>query len=665
MAPIAPSDLWHCRLTRWSAPFSFVEHSGMELEATQAAGLVLGVKSYGASDELDYHSAWDHIKVAAEAEHGLLKKRPALADVAHDEGSNTCRATCANGRPCNNQVHPDAGRGGHCAWTCGLHKNKRPEDLRAPEETQRPDEDEEVPPADDGEQSDADLVVSDSDDEEDLFARDDVDAKVAAGMADERPPVACAAGGGVPPRNRGQPRPQTDLLKFFNADGGTTTGSCNLYKDSEGKPVFMCAGYNYAYRDSRLRAFTPVEFRQRFKVEKMDQEKVALHKLWCSAARYISAWWRLEDRRGRAAAYEQRLCELENLRKRKLVYLRKKIKTLYGYDPECDDPDRIAHQLDAEAHAHLHLLNPKQLAVVAYYHQLKGMTDAIDSPPIASPKTSKLHFDPFIADCYGVVHLKRAARYIQAAWRLRHYRPVIHHRLRSFHVMRGSWLRSKLMMATQTFLALWGSVAPSERKRPYGKRLLAITALSPHYFLPITPPSPHYRLTIAGWQSGTSSVRPTRSTSNTSSCQRQSGVCLRCRVSHHQRSRRVDLMRRAPRQEHALATWRVTTSQTSLHGRPSSRRSSTMVRGSGTARISDRRRRSIWHDGKTAAPRNSRRLAATSATFWPRNGMTSRARSSRRRAARSALLPPCASSPSTTSCAASEHPRWVHVYMLG
>ena len=296
---------------------------------------------------------------------------------------------------------------------------------------------------------------------------------------------------------------------------------------------------------------------------------------------------------------------------------------------------------------------------------VEKITDATNSPPIASHQPYKVHFDPLLADYYGKVHLRRAARYIQAAWRLRHYRPVIHHRLRSFHVMRGSWLRSKLMMATQTFLALWGSVTPSERKRPYGKRLLAITALSPHYFLPITPPSPHYRLTIAGWQSGTSSVRPTRSTSNTSSCQRQSGVCLRCRVSHHQRSRRVDLMRRAPRQEHALATWRVTTSQTSLHGRPSSRRSSTMVRGSGTARISDRRRRSIWHDGKTAAPRNSRRLAATSATFWPRNGMHSTLRSARWHAARSASLRPCASSPSTTSCAASERPRWAHVYMLG
>ena len=68
-----------------------------------------------------------------------------------------------------------------------------------------------------------------------------------------------------------------------------------------------------AYRDSRLRAFTPVEFRQRFKVEKMDAEKLVLHKLWDSAARYISAWWRLKDRRGRAAAYEQRLYDVAEM----------------------------------------------------------------------------------------------------------------------------------------------------------------------------------------------------------------------------------------------------------------------------------------------------------------------------------------------------------------
>ena len=122
---------------------------------------------------------------------------------------------------------------------------------------------------------------------------------------------------------------------------------------------------------------------------------------------------------------------------------------------------------------------------------VEKITDAIDSPPSASPQTSKVRILPWIAAYWG-----RAARYIQAAWRLRHYRPVIHHRLRSFHVMRGSWLRSKLMMATQTFLALWGSVAPPGRKRPYGKRLLAITSLSPHCHLPITSLSPGGRVVL-------------------------------------------------------------------------------------------------------------------------------------------------------------------------
>ena len=554
----------------------------MELEATQAAGLVLGVKSYGASDELDYHSAWDMIKVAAEAEHGLLKKRPALADVAHDEGSNTCRAKCANGRPCNNQVHPNAGQDGHCAWTCGLHKNKRPEDLRAPEDnTQRPDE--ETPPPDDGEQSDADIVVSDSDDEDDLFARDNVNAEAAAGMADEGPPVARVVGG-KPPRNREQPRPQTDLLKVFNADGGTTTGSSPVYQGVDGKPVPMCSAFNYAYRDSRLHAFTPVEFRQRFKVEKMDKEQQALRKMWCSAARYISAWWRLEDRRGRAAAHEQWLydvaraaaheqrlydvaespmavemtssddesevmwtepvefpkedtadllllsslsrIELEHVLKQakgKRDDLYEKLKVVYKYDlrdidavsdvpPKSSMPkikwERLMKEAGIkvlEAHdrreAASHELSAKQVPLLDKLDLMQTLvekiTDAIDSPPSASPRRLKVRFDPCIAAYYGVLHPSRAARYIQAAWRLRHYRPVIHHRLRSFHVMRGSWLRSKLMMATQTFLALCGSVAPSERKRPYGKRLLAITSLSPPYHLPITSLSPGGRVVLS------------------------------------------------------------------------------------------------------------------------------------------------------------------------
>ena len=535
----------------------------MELEATQAAGLVLGVKSYGASDELDYHSAWDHIKVAAEAEHGLLKKRPALADVAHDESSNTCRATCANNRPCNNQVHPNAGQDGHCAWTCGLHKNKRPEELRAPEDnTQQPDE--ETPPPDDGEQSDADIVVSDSDDEDDLFARDNVNAKAAAGMADERPPVARVVGD-KPPGNREQPRPQTDLLKFFNADGGTTTGSSPVYQGVDGKPVPMCSAFNYAYRDSRLHAFTPVEFRQRFKVEKMDAEKLVLHKLWDSAARYISAWWRLKDRRGRAAAYEQRLydvpawpttvtalamtssddewtvecaahvecfekdssesIELNNVlrhAKDKVKYLKEKIIAIYGYDPDATyDPNVTTTtegyaRLDARDRAHASLLKPEQLAVDFKHRQMKDVVDAIesmmDARSISVAESTALQEEQrqqeeqsrvlLLTDANQHILRRLLVRYVQAVWRSRCHQTVGDHRMRL--KCRAAWLSTlgfvRKEKAKQAFLAIYGSVAQSERKQPYGE--VACNHLT------ITSLSPPYRLTVASRSLGGRVVLP-------------------------------------------------------------------------------------------------------------------------------------------------------------
>ena len=298
----------------------------------------------------------------------------------------------------------------------------------------------------------------------------------------------------------------------------------------------------------------------------MDKEQQALRKMWCSAARYISAWWRSEGRRGRAAAHEQRLydvaespmavemtssddesevmwtepvefpkedtadllllsslsrIELEHVLKQakgKRDYLYEKLKVVYKYDlrdidavsdvpPKSSMPkiewERLMKEAGIkvlEAHdrweAACHELSAKQVPLLDKLDLMQTLvekiTDAIDSPPSASPQTSKVRILPWIAAYWG-----RAARYIQAAWRLRHYRPVIHHRLRSFHVMRGSWLRSKLMMATQTFLALCGSVAPSERKRPYGKRPLAITSLSPPYHLSITSLSPGGRVVLS------------------------------------------------------------------------------------------------------------------------------------------------------------------------
>ena len=83
---------------------------------------------WGLSDDLDYHSAWDTIKVAAYAAGGKLnklKEEPGMADcdAPLEDESDPCRAICSNGRPCRNQVHRNAGRDGHCPFTCELHKH--------------------------------------------------------------------------------------------------------------------------------------------------------------------------------------------------------------------------------------------------------------------------------------------------------------------------------------------------------------------------------------------------------------------------------------------------------------------------------------------------------------------------------------------------------------
>ena len=168
-------------------------HACMELEATQAAALVLGIDSYGGSDDLDYHSAWDTIKVAAYAagsKLNKLKEEPGMADcdAPLEDESDPCRAICSNGRPCRNQVHRNAGTDGHCPFTCELHKHLRVEELQEGG-------------ADELADSDGEVVVSDSDGEDDdLLARGNVDAEAAAGVADDTGPRAATR------------RPQRDLL---------------------------------------------------------------------------------------------------------------------------------------------------------------------------------------------------------------------------------------------------------------------------------------------------------------------------------------------------------------------------------------------------------------------------------------------------------------------
>ena len=462
-------------------------HASMELEATQAAGVVLGIKSYGRSDDIDYHSAWDHVKVAAYAESGLLKQRPGLHDVALEDDSDMCRAMCATDKPCRSRVHPKAGQEGHCEGTCGRHKHLRPVDLRPRDSDGQhasARRDATKPPAastGEGAESDAEIVVSDSDtevDDDDLLARDNVDAEAAAGMAEGGPPAAAAgAAGGAPRRGDGPQRPQRDLLAFFQANGGATSGSFNMFKNSDGKPVAMCSAYNYAYRDSRLCDFNPIEFRRRFYVVVMDLEQAALYKLQASVTSFIRAWWRLEGRRGRAAAatrkFEARLEQLEQAgdwdtaaeyTAYKREQLQKKV-TRFGYSADDTRPGGMKV-----------FWTLQQLECIAW--KASGGLNAAQTSP-ASPEGGIVFYWRFgvpspHAVRYADLLLDRAVRYFQAWWRFsRSQNCHRHHRRRLqfvLEVRRRSWVRSvrrkRFVIAGQAWLDIKHSVAPVVRKRP-------------------------------------------------------------------------------------------------------------------------------------------------------------------------------------------------------
>ena len=237
-----------------------VNHAAMELEATQAAGLVLGINSYGSSDPLDYHSAWDVIKVAACAASGKLVEEPDMADndaLLEDE-SILCRAINKDGTPRPTQVHPDPPNAG--------------------KELGKGDGDELV-------ESDCDVAVSDSEeDDDDLLARDNVDAMAAAVAFNDAEPRAAMR------------RPQRDLLSFFGVDGGTKDGSCNVYNLADGSCVYICPAFHYSYRASQLHLFNPIEFRRRFKVMKMNDAQLQEYEWHSAAANFIWTLWLLRGR---------------------------------------------------------------------------------------------------------------------------------------------------------------------------------------------------------------------------------------------------------------------------------------------------------------------------------------------------------------------------------
>jgi hypothetical protein len=223
-----------------------------------------------------------------------------------------------------------------------------------------------------------------------------------------------------------------------------------------------------------------IEFRRRFHVVVMDPEQAALYKLQASMASFILAWWRLEDRRGRAAAatrkFEARLELLEQAgdwntaaqytAAYKREQLQKKV-THFGYC--ADDPRPEGRRV---------FWTRQQLEFIAW--KASGGLNAGPSSP-ASPEGGIVFYWRFGAPSPHAVRdddllLDRAVRYTQAWWRFSRSQTCHRHHPRHlqfvFEVRRRSWVRSgsvrrkRFVIAEQAWLDIKDSVAPAVSKRP-------------------------------------------------------------------------------------------------------------------------------------------------------------------------------------------------------
>ena len=255
----------------------FAQHvincSNMELEATQAAGIVLGIASSGGSDSIEYIGAWDLNKVASaaanmeldvdlshvpeeeeegadgdgaeddvascisadnsdteeddsDAEHVIGHHAGCQTGCSADGHHTSCSANCHAGCSANCHVgccadaeHPKSALFGQRARFCGPCN---------------------ASPSDDEKQEDAD-----------------------------------AEGDGELERE-----PEIDLLQHFHMDGGNCEGSSKTYHDAEGNPVVVAAAHHYAYRDSRLACFNGHEFHRIFQLRKMDSTQYPRDRIW-------------------------------------------------------------------------------------------------------------------------------------------------------------------------------------------------------------------------------------------------------------------------------------------------------------------------------------------------------------------------------------------------
>lgn len=209
-----------------------VNHSQMELEATQAAGLVLGIGSANGSEKTEAHFGWDFERLARIA--AETRDQP-LADTTFGQGGD---------------------------------------------EEDDTDDESEIQPNTEDHTAASELAQHPANDEGANFSTFDEYAMACAvgdmhlGAGGGGDAAACADGGDGAGGGDGADvaGPNEDLAQLFGASNGDRFGQSRSYLDKKGDKIPVSDAHTYAYRDQRLLNFTAHEFNRLFCLRRLNPD---------------------------------------------------------------------------------------------------------------------------------------------------------------------------------------------------------------------------------------------------------------------------------------------------------------------------------------------------------------------------------------------------------
>ena len=248
-----------------------LNHACMELEATQAASIVLGIGSSGGSDAIEYHSGWDFLNLAI----AVIKDRKEHKDV-----KNSVHRSFWSGNKFTDVEDDTDG-------SVDLTEDESISDCTS--ETCTIDEDS------DDSSLDEDSDDSSLDENSDDISLDEEDKVDAQDVGDNECQAAC--------ESNTRCEVLSDLVVDSRPYGNDREGGSAVYFNNAGVPVPLSVAHHYAYRDPALNNFNAHEFCRVFAVRKMNIKDREWMRHW--AASFVQNVYREHNLRILKRQWEQ------------------------------------------------------------------------------------------------------------------------------------------------------------------------------------------------------------------------------------------------------------------------------------------------------------------------------------------------------------------------